>query len=163
MHSVRVIDTTATTPETARLAPGAPLAPVALAAGVLKGRWTPFILWNLFWGGRSFYQLARSVPGLPRRALSRELSDLEQAGLIQRRRRHPDRVEFSFAASPVAQRLRLLVAALYDWGLVAGRELEIAELAASKLSGIHGTAHPRLAQGDVTPAGAAASSDKTSL
>lgn len=131
---------------------GARLEPVALAAGVLKGRWTPFILWNLFWGSRSFYRLARAMPGIPRTVLSRELSDLVTAGLVERRRTSPETVEFAYAGSPLAQRLRLLVGALYDWGLGASREDRVGRMAARKLLGFQELGHSSATAGEPGPA-----------
>ena len=38
--------------------------PVEVTAGLLRGRWTAPILWHLFWGGKSFYQLLRELDGV---------------------------------------------------------------------------------------------------
>lgn len=127
---------------------GARLEPVALAAGVLKGRWTPFILWNLFWGSRSFYRLARAMPGIPRTVLSRELSELLTAGLIERRRTSSETVEFAYAGSPLAQRLRVLVGAWYDWGLGATREDRVGRLVSRKLLGFQELSHSSVTAGE---------------
>ncbi len=92
--------------------------PVEITAGLLRGRWTALILWNLFWGGKRFYRLLRDLPGIPRKALALELQELERLGLIERQfhRRDLDGVEYTL--SLVGQSLKPVLVTMYEWGLL---------------------------------------------
>ncbi len=127
---------------------GARFEPITLTAGLLKGRWRPLILWNLFWEGKTFFRLARAMPGISKAVLTRDLADLVAAGLVERRRTSSEAVEFAFSDSPLAQRLRLLVGALYDWGLAAGQEAVVVRLVVRRLFGFQEVDHSRATVGE---------------
>ena len=94
--------------------------PVEVTATILGGRHAAPILWSLFWGGRGFYQIFRELDGISRRALALELEDLERVGLIQiTRRSRPTRAEYSLTLP--GQGLKLVLGAMYEWGLHAQR------------------------------------------
>ena len=92
--------------------------PVEITAGLLRGRWTALILWNLFWGGKRFYRLLRDLPGIPRKALALELQEMERLGLIERQfhRRDLDGVEYTL--SLIGQSLKPVLVTMYEWGLL---------------------------------------------
>jgi DNA-binding HxlR family transcriptional regulator len=79
------------------------------------------VLWHLFFGPKRFYQLVRELEGVPRRALAHELEQLEQAGIVARevRRFGPAKVEYGL--TPLGQSLKIVVGAMYEWGLLARR------------------------------------------
>jgi DNA-binding HxlR family transcriptional regulator len=100
--------------------------PVEITAGLLRGRWTALILWNLFWGGKRFYRLLRDLPGIPRKTLAGELQEMERVGLIERQfqRRSLDGVEYTL--SVIGESLKPVLVAMYEWGLLV-RNLPVAE------------------------------------
>jgi DNA-binding HxlR family transcriptional regulator len=93
-------------------------APVEIAASVLRGRWAALILWNLFWGGKGFYELLGDTAGISRRELVEELEALEALGLlVHRRGRQGPRLQYVLA--PLGDALRPVLAAMHEWGLQA--------------------------------------------
>lgn len=90
-----------------------------ITAGLLRGRFTAPILWRLFWGGKSFYQLLRETEGLSPKVLAHELEEMERTGLIARRvhPRGPARVEYALTA--LGESLKPVVGVMYEWGLKA--------------------------------------------
>lgn len=101
--------------------PAGERSPVELTAGLLRGRWTAVILWHLFWGEKRFYRLLREVCGITRRALAQELEELERHGIVQRRIRRPGPTSVVYALTPLGESLKIVVGAMYEWGLQARR------------------------------------------
>ena len=91
--------------------------PIEHTLGVLRGPLRPLVLWGLFWGPRSFSELMRHVPDVTKRALRRELVEMERAGLVARDVPPDSNRRASYALSPLGETLRPLVGALYEWGL----------------------------------------------
>ena len=60
--------------------------PVARAAEIFAERWTPLLVRELLCGSVRFNQLQRGVPRMSSALLSRRLKELEQAGLVERRK-----------------------------------------------------------------------------
>jgi hypothetical protein len=58
--------------------------PIELTVEVLRGPFRPLIVWGLFWGPRPFSELMRHVPDVTKRALRRELVEMERIGLVVR-------------------------------------------------------------------------------
>ena len=59
--------------------------PVAMAAEILCSRWTMLLLRELAIGSTQFNDLRRGVPRMSPALLSKQLKDLETAGIIERR------------------------------------------------------------------------------
>jgi DNA-binding HxlR family transcriptional regulator len=59
--------------------------PVALAADLVTRRWTPLLLRELLYGSHRFNDLHRGLPRISRTLLSQRLSELEEAGVVERR------------------------------------------------------------------------------
>ena len=117
-------------------APARPRSPVEITAALLRGRWTAVVVWHLFWGGKRFYQLVREIEGIPRRALAHELEELERAGIVERRVQHlgPAKVEYSLTR--LGDSLKIVVGAMYEWGLVAMRRESAARPAGHEAPGL---------------------------
>ena len=96
----------------------APLSPcpVAFATRVIGGKWKPRLVWALT---RTpvlrFSELRRACPPISDRILSRELKELEAAGLV-RREAHPGlppRTDYELTL--LGQTLRPMMAAIAEW------------------------------------------------
>jgi DNA-binding HxlR family transcriptional regulator len=57
---------------------------IAAAASILGAKWTPQILYALFYGVQHFCELQKEVGGVNPRTLSARLAELEKAGIIQK-------------------------------------------------------------------------------
>ena len=112
--------------------PRAP-SPVEITAALLRGRFTALVIWHLFWGGKRFYQLVRELEGVPRKALAHELEELERGEIVARRLqgRGPGKVEYQLTAR--GESLKIVVGAMYEWGLLARRAPNL-EASASELA-----------------------------
>lgn len=91
--------------------------PIEHTLEVMRGPLRPLVLWGLFWGPRSFSELMRHVPDVTKRALRRELVEMERAGLVARDVPPDSNRRASYALSPLGETLRPLVGAMYEWGL----------------------------------------------
>jgi len=93
--------------------------PVEVTAGLLRGRWTAPILWHLFWGGKSFYQLLRELDGISRQSLAHELEEMEANALVARRFHRSGSVKVEYVLTVLGESLRPVVGVMYEWGLHA--------------------------------------------
>jgi DNA-binding HxlR family transcriptional regulator len=92
--------------------------PIELTAEVLRGPFRPLIVWGLFWGPRPFSELMRHVPEVTKRALRRELVEMERIGLVVRDVRPDSNRKAAYALSAFGESLRPVVGAMYEWGLL---------------------------------------------
>lgn len=93
--------------------------PVAKAAEVATGRWTPLILSELMMGSRRFGDIQRGVPLMPRSLLARRLKELEIDGLLERKPL-PGTRGHSYTLTPAGDALRPVIDALAHWGQTYG-------------------------------------------
>lgn len=92
--------------------------PIELTLDTLRGPHRPLIVWGLFWGARPFSELMRHVPRVTRKALRRELADMEGLGLVCRDVRPGSSRRAKYSLTPLGQTLRPVVGAMYEWGLL---------------------------------------------
>jgi len=102
-----------------------PGCPVEATLELIGGKWKGLVLYHLLQGTMRFSELRRKVPGVTQRMLTRQLRELESAGLILRTvfAEVPPRVEYALTAE--GQSLRPVILALREWGsnyLAAVRE-----------------------------------------
>ena len=94
--------------------PDAPRVPeeVARAADLLGRRWVLAIVYASHGGATRFNEFKRVLVGIPPRTLAQRLTDLEDAGILERRviDARPPRVEYRL--TDAGRRLRALVRAL---------------------------------------------------
>lgn len=89
--------------------------PVAKAAEVITGRWTPLILYELMRGSERFGEIQNGVPLMPRSLLARRLRELELDGIIYRISQ-PGLRGHIYRLTPAGESLRPLIDQLGAWG-----------------------------------------------
>lgn len=94
-----------------------PGCPVEATLELIGGKWKGLVLYHLLQGTMRFSELRRKVPAVTQRMLTRQLRELEGAGLILRTvyAEVPPRVEYSLTAG--GGTLRPVILALREWGL----------------------------------------------
>ena len=85
---------------------------VRRAADLLERRWLLSVLWAAHSGAVRFNEFLRALGTVPPRTLALRLSELEQAGILERRiyDTRPPRVEYTL--TPAGRRLGALVDAM---------------------------------------------------
>jgi len=83
---------------------------------LIGGKWKGVLLYRLLEGTQRFSSLKRSMPAITQRMLTKQLRELEEAGLVSRLvyAEVPPRVEYSL--SPLGRSLSPIIAALRSWG-----------------------------------------------
>jgi DNA-binding HxlR family transcriptional regulator len=90
--------------------------PVALAIGILDGKWTMLVIRDLLEGTRRFSELRSSLSGISPKTLTDRLRSLEEHGLVQRVMypEIPPRVEYTLTEA--GRGLEPAIRALGVWG-----------------------------------------------
>ncbi len=83
---------------------------------VIGGKWKPLILYFLFFEGTQRFNALQRQVGAPRQALTVQLRELEQDGIIERRvfAEVPPRVEYSL--TPLGRSLGPVLQGMLEWG-----------------------------------------------
>lgn len=94
---------------------------VRRAADLLGRRWCLAIVYACHSGAARFSEVSQAVGGVPPRTLAQRLSELEQAGVLERRviTSRPPQVEYRLTADGEA--LAGVVEGLQRWGAGRGR------------------------------------------
>jgi DNA-binding HxlR family transcriptional regulator len=89
---------------------------VRRAAELLGRRWCLSILYACHSGAVRFNEVAQAVGGVPPRTLAQRLSELEEAGVVERRviSARPPQVEYRL--TPDGEALAAVVEGLQHWG-----------------------------------------------
>ena len=87
--------------------------PVAMAAEVLCTRWTPLLVRELIAGSTRFNDLRRGVPRMSPALLSKRLSELEEAGIVER---FKGRGSEEYRLTQAGMDLRGVIEGLGFWG-----------------------------------------------
>ncbi len=101
----------------ARLTDNFPGCPVESTLSFLDGKWKGVILYHLLEDGTlRFNELRRRIPAVTQRMLTKQLRELEEAGLLSRTVFPvvPPRVDY--ALTPIGRSLEPVIAALRLWG-----------------------------------------------
>ena len=88
--------------------------PVAKAMELLDERWTLLIVRELVTGSQHFNELRRGVPRMSPSLLSKRLSQLVRAGIVDR---HDDGSDVRYVLTPAGRELQPVVEALGIWGI----------------------------------------------
>jgi DNA-binding HxlR family transcriptional regulator len=90
--------------------------PVEATLSLIDGKWKGLILYHLMEDQHRFGELRRRLPNVTQRMLTKQLRELEAAGLVLRtvHAQVPPRVDY--ALSPLGASLRPVIEALKGWG-----------------------------------------------
>jgi DNA-binding HxlR family transcriptional regulator len=95
--------------------------PIARASEILGERWTFIIIRNLLIGCRTFTEIEKGTPGIPKTVLTNRLRKLEHYDIIARRP-NPSGRGSTYEMTPMGMELWQIVIPLGSWGM---RWLEI--------------------------------------
>ena len=89
---------------------------VEATLALIDGKWKGVILYHLGQNGLRFGEMRRKFPNITQRMLTKQLRELEDAGLITRTvyAQVPPRVDY--ALSPLGESLQPVIDALKQWG-----------------------------------------------
>jgi DNA-binding HxlR family transcriptional regulator len=92
------------------------ICPYTTAQKILSGKWTVLILYYLSLQTMRFNELQRTLPDLTQTTLSKQLRNMEQAGLITRKvfEQIPPKVEYSL--SEIGRQFVPVLESLEIWG-----------------------------------------------
>ncbi len=93
------------------------LLPVRDALDVLSGKWKLPIIISLSFGNKRFKQIARDIPKITDKMLSKELRDLEMNELVKRTVFDSVPVVVEYSMTSYGKSLEKLIDELHDWGL----------------------------------------------
>ena len=90
--------------------------PVEATLDLIGGKWKGVILYHLLEDTLRFNALRRRIPSCTQRMLTRQLRELEEAGLVHRHiyPQVPPRVDY--ALTPEGRSLEPIVRAMHAWG-----------------------------------------------
>ena len=91
--------------------------PVRDALDILNGKWKLPIIIALSFGNKRFSQIAREIPGITDKMLSKELRDLEQNELVKRTVYDTVPVTVEYAMTPYGKSLHRVISELRKWGV----------------------------------------------
>lgn len=91
--------------------------PVRDALDILSGKWKLPIIISLSFGNKRFSQMAKQIPGITDKMLSKELRDLEMNDLIKRTVYDSVPVVVEYSMTPYGRTLEKLIDELQSWGM----------------------------------------------
>lgn len=83
---------------------------------IISGKWKISIISVLSFGKRRFLELQREIDGIGAKMLSKELSELEQNGLINRTVRETKPVTVEYEITEYGRTLQPIIAEMARWG-----------------------------------------------
>src|SRR6185436_17325677 len=92
------------------------LIPVRDALDILSGKWKLPIIIALMFGNKRFSQMAKEIPGITDKMLSKELRDLEVNQLITRTVYDAVPVVVEYCMTPAGKSLEKVISELQNWG-----------------------------------------------
>lgn len=89
---------------------------IARALDVVGERWALLVVRELLFGPKRFADLHRGLPGMSQNVLTQRLRDLEEAGVLARRRALPPAAGLVYELTPRGRELEPVLLALGRWG-----------------------------------------------
>lgn len=91
--------------------------PVRDALDILSGKWKLPIIIALSFGTKRFGQIAKEIPNITDKMLSKELRDLEMNDLVKRTVHDSYPVVIEYSMTPYGQSLEKVINELREWGI----------------------------------------------
>lgn len=91
--------------------------PVKDALEVLSGKWKLPIIISLMFGNKRFSQIAKEIPGITDKMLSKELRDLEANCLVKRSVYDAIPVVVEYSLTDYGHTLKPVIEVLRNWGM----------------------------------------------
>ena len=91
--------------------------PVRDALDILSGKWKLPIIISLSFGNKRFTQIAKEIPGITDRMLSKELRDLEMNQLVKRTVYDSVPVTVEYSMTSYGRSLDKVIEELAKWGM----------------------------------------------
>jgi len=91
--------------------------PVRDALDILSGKWKLPIIISLSFGNKRFSEMAKQIPGITDRMLSKELREMEMNELVKRTVYDSVPVVVEYSMTTYGKTLEPLIAELQKWGL----------------------------------------------
>jgi DNA-binding HxlR family transcriptional regulator len=91
--------------------------PVAHAVGMLGERWTLLVVRELLRGPKRYTDLAGGLPGIGTNVLAARLRDLEECGVVQKRKLPPPAASTVYELTEYGRGLEEAIYALARWGV----------------------------------------------
>jgi DNA-binding HxlR family transcriptional regulator len=95
--------------------------PVAKASEIFATRWTPLIIRELMAGIHSFNEIHRGIPLISRAVLVSRLRELEEDGIVERRRR-ADGTGSGYWLTPAGNAFLPIIREFRRWGVAHARD-----------------------------------------
>lgn len=92
--------------------------PVRDALDILNGKWKLPIIISLRFGKKRFGQLAKLIPGITDKMLSKELRELEMNELVKRTVYDSVPVVIEYSITPYCKTLEKVIEELQAWGTI---------------------------------------------
>lgn len=89
---------------------------VEAALSFIDGKWKGVILFHLLEGTQRFNGLRRRLPTITQRMLTRQLRELEEAGLVSRTVHPVVPPHVDYDLTPLGQSMEPVIRALAEWG-----------------------------------------------
>jgi len=89
---------------------------VEVALAIVGGKWKPVILAHLKEGPMRYGELRRAIPRISDKMLVQRLRELQESGLVTRRKNGGRGARSVYVLTPRVQALRPALAALNAWG-----------------------------------------------
>jgi DNA-binding HxlR family transcriptional regulator len=90
--------------------------PVRDALDILNGKWKLPIIISLSFGNKRFSEMAKQIPGITDRMLSKELRELEMNELVKRTVYDSVPVVVEYSMTPYGKTLNPVIDELQKWG-----------------------------------------------
>jgi len=91
--------------------------PVRDALDILSGKWKLPIIISLSFGNKRFRQIAKEIPNITDKMLSKELRDLEMNQLVKRTVYNSVPVVVEYSMTPYGESLEKVIEELRKWGM----------------------------------------------
>ena len=97
--------------------------PVEVALEMVSGKWKPVILAHLKQGALRYGDLRALIPALSDKVLTQRMRDLQELGLVVRKKQAGRGASSEYALTARGESLRPVLQALHDWGQLIAEDM----------------------------------------